>query len=282
MQTYADFVDFITTLTVEQTLWLAIIGLLLFTIGLCLGWLIQRRKTSKLRKELATARRETETYRERVSATDDEQKKLARELVNLTTEKDDILVHLREVQHRNGALQNDLQLLRATNEQLNATNQSYTATIEDLNDQVIGLRTRNEQLQGGNAGADQHSLEQRLRTLEDKIARLAEPRPAATLAPINTGEPTHRVRIGQSLAEVETPKPVDFTEAPGLDADVAYALRDAGLKGWADLAAMPAEEIGAILHQARLDEVNYDVAAWKTYAERMITSGQLSVEDVRP
>ncbi|MBB4078836.1 putative flap endonuclease-1-like 5' DNA nuclease/cell division protein FtsB [Lewinella aquimaris] len=276
MQTYYDFLDFLGTLSVEQTLWLAIFGLLILTIGICLGWLIQRRKTSKIRQSLSATKREMETYRERVTSTDEEQKALARELVNLTTEKDDILVHLREVQHRNGSLGNDLQLFRADNDRLTATNQSYATTIEDLNDQIIGLKTRNEQLLGGGAGAATDSVEQRLRALEIRVASLAKTEPTA-LPPINTGEPTHQVRIGESLADVSEPEAADFTRISGIDNRVSRALRDAGIQSWTALANTPTEEIGAILYQADLDDATYDIADWQIESARIAGETKLSV-----
>ena len=150
METYfTEFTDYLAQLPEEIALWLGILALVIFTLALCIGWLIGRRRVVRLRKDIRGIQREKENLQERLQTNEEEQKKLAHELVDLTTEKDDLLVRLQTTQSRNSELNHNLTEARTTNEQLQATNQSYATTIEDLNDQVIGLKTRNEQLLQG-------------------------------------------------------------------------------------------------------------------------------------
>ena len=147
METYfTEFTNYLAQLPEEIALWLGILALVVFTLALCLGWLIGRRKVVRARKQVEGVRREKQQLQERLQTNEEEQKKLAHELVDLTTEKDDLLVRLQTTQSRTIELNHNLTEARTTNEQLQATSQSYATTIEDLNDQVIGLKTRNEQL----------------------------------------------------------------------------------------------------------------------------------------
>ncbi len=179
METYfTEFTSYLAQLPEEVALWLGILGLIVFTLALCIGWLIGRRRVVRIREDVRSIQREKEKLQERLQANEEEQKKLAHELVDLTTEKDDLLVRLQTTQSRNSELNHRLTEARTTNEQLQATNQSYATTIEDLNDQVIGLKTRNEQFlhqgdtAGGAAGPTALELAERVARLERKLEAL--------------------------------------------------------------------------------------------------------------
>ena len=214
MQLLTDFTDWLALQPTNYLLLLAIAGLLLFTIGLLLGYLIQRGKTKQALRKLAAAEREKAGLQHKLDAGDEEQKTLARQLVSMTSEKDDTLVRLRDVSKNLERINAELRKLQTANEQISATNQSYATTIEDLNDQVIGLKTRNEQLlrghEGGTVapGAGEASspgssvpadLERRLADLERRLEKLNV---ADTDPPVNLGEPRHQVRIGEPATEV--------------------------------------------------------------------------------
>ncbi len=248
MQTYYDFTDFLATLPAETVLLLAIISLLLFTLGLLLGWLLQKRSTRVYRKQTVIAQREKEEYRTRLAAADDEQKSLARELIQLTAEKDELLVQVRNTQTTNESLMTQLAGQRADNERLTATNQSFSNTIEDLNDQVIGLKTRNAQLLGGEgpgapAGAERTGLEQRLRAVEDALADLRQPSPRSPAPALNLGRSTHQVRIGEPLPATETGNLAsegggdDLTQIKSIGPFNRQKLMAAGISTFAQIAA---------------------------------------------
>ncbi|MEM9930085.1 MAG: helix-hairpin-helix domain-containing protein, partial [Bacteroidota bacterium] len=133
-------------LTNEEQILLGILALLIFTLGVIVGWIVQGSKTRRYRKELLLLRKDRDEYEVRYRATETKQKALAKELEAVSREKVDALDRAqgleRELTQRDASL---LQLQREK-EELNASNQSYAATIEALNDQVIGLKTQNEQL----------------------------------------------------------------------------------------------------------------------------------------
>ena len=214
MQLITDFTDWLALQPTNYLLLLAIAGLLLLTFGILLGYLIQRGKTKQALRKLTAAEREKADLQHKLDKSDEEQKTLARQLVSMTSEKDETLVRLRDVGKNLEKINAELRRLQTTNEQISATNQSYATTIEDLNDQVIGLKTRNEQLLHGHesntratgAGAPSSAvsslptdLERRLAVLERRLDELTV---ADTDPPVNLGEPRHRIRIGEPAAEL--------------------------------------------------------------------------------
>ena len=202
-------------LTHEEQILLAILGVLILTIGVIIGWIVQGLTTRRYKKELLLLRKDRDEYEARYRATETKQKALARELEAVSREKVDALDRIQGLQTEVSARDEQLEQLRRTNEELSATNQSYSGTIDALNDQVIGLKTQNEQLleraeavvvpipdQGAGAGAgngpgNDESLnayiaasEARFRELELRLRELGQqdygtPVARGTLAPTN-------------------------------------------------------------------------------------------------
>ncbi|MGB3801142.1 MAG: hypothetical protein WA952_15095 [Lewinella sp.] len=254
MQLYNDFVYWLTVQPTNYLLILSIIGLLLFTIGVLLGYLLQRAKTKNALRKLKAAEREKADLQQKLTAGDEEQKTLARQLVKVTTEKDEVLVQLREVRGNLEKINTEIQRLQSTNEQLGATNQSYATTIEDLNDQVIGLKTRNEQLLRGNGASVQASdgggstedpgrladLERRLASLEERLAATAAEDKKQT---INLGKPRHRVRIGDSAVIVSGQRD-DLTRIQSIGPFNQGKLNESGINRFEQIANWSDDELG--------------------------------------
>ena len=133
-------------LTNEEQILLLILGVLLLTIGVIIGWIIQGLTTRRYKKELLLLRKDRDEFEVRYRATEAKQKALAKELEAVSREKVDALDRIQGIQADLTARDRQLEELRRTNEELNVTNQTYSGTIDSLNDQVIGLKTQNEQL----------------------------------------------------------------------------------------------------------------------------------------
>lgn len=191
--------DFFAALTNEQKIFLGILSLLVFAFGVIVGWILQGMKTRRYKKEMLLLRKDRDEYEVRYRATEVKQKALAKELEAMSREKVDALDQIQSL--RADVAQHGAQMapLKTQVEELTTSNQSYAATIESLNDQVIGLKTQNEQLlaqqpatpstapgQGAGAGPQQgtgsnESLnayiamsESRFQTLENRLFSLAE------------------------------------------------------------------------------------------------------------
>lgn len=255
-----DFTDFLASLSTEQGIALGLLGLLVFLIAYCIGWLVGRRKVVRMRKQLELATRENKQYQERLQANEEEQKSLARELVRLTTEKDEVLVQLQQAQTTSTNLQQQLTALQASHEEVQVTNQSYATTIEDLNDQVIGLKTRNEHLLNGGGGAagdeqlsEANSLTERVAALEEQLARLGSlPATEQQEEPIlvNTGRSGHAVIIGTPYAattdDATREKPTDGDDLTRIHTIGPFnerKLHEAGVTQYAQLAEWDDQDI---------------------------------------
>lgn len=133
-------------LTNEEQNLLWILGVLILTIGVIIGWIIQGLTTRRYKKELLLLRKDRDEFEVRYRATEAKQKALAKELEAVSREKVEVLDRIQGLQGELSSREALVEQLRQNNEELTVTNQSYTSTIESLNDQVIGLKTQNEQL----------------------------------------------------------------------------------------------------------------------------------------
>lgn len=254
-----DFFDLIGTffaqLANEEKILLGILALLLFAFGVIVGWIVQGTKTRRYKKELLLLRKDRDEYEVRFRAADTKQKAMAKELEAVSREKVDALDRIQALTTEVGQRDASLAELQQRNEELITTNQSYATTIESLNDQVIGLKTQNEQLIGGGAtgtaGGEQEvpegaaagpggsssgsneSLnayisvtESRFQTLETRLLALAEENAtlrgtaAATSTPATgPGYQPHQPVINQNLPTAAQAEPLviraDTTE-PGV------------------------------------------------------------------
>lgn len=133
-------------LTNEEQILLGILALIIFAIGIIIGWIVQGSKTRRYKKELLLLRKDRDEFEARYRAGETKQKTLAKELETVSREKVEALDRIQGFQ--NDLSQRDTRIVELTrsNDELNGTNQSYAATIESLNDQVLGLKTENEQL----------------------------------------------------------------------------------------------------------------------------------------
>jgi len=155
-------------LTNEEQILLLILGILILTIGIIIGWIIQGLTTRRYKKELLLLRKDRDEFEARYRAGETKQKALAKELEAVSREKVEALDRIQGIQNDLSARDTQIAQLQRSNEELTATNQSYTGTIESLNDEVAGLKTQNAQLQeradavvvptedntGGGAGAE--------------------------------------------------------------------------------------------------------------------------------
>ncbi|MFK8164340.1 MAG: helix-hairpin-helix domain-containing protein [Lewinella sp.] len=227
--------DLFSLLSGEQAIWAGFLAVLIFALGIIIGWIVQGSKTRRYKKELLLLRKDRDEYEVRYRATEAKQKALAKELEAVSREKVDALDRAQGLANDLAQRDVSLQHLQQEKEELSASNQSYASTIESLNDQVIGLKTQNEQLlaakdaptprgvepQGGAAGAGtgtgsnenlnayilasesrfQH-LEARLTALHQENATLKQTTPTTAPADPFTG---HRPVMDPTLGATGNP-----------------------------------------------------------------------------
>ena len=143
----------------EEQILLGFLAVLLFLFGYLIGWLIQRASTKRYKKELLVMKKDRDEYEVRYRTADTKQKALAKELEAVSREKVAALDTIQQLRTEVADRDRQLGELRSRNEELTATNQSYSGTIESLNDQVIGLKTQNEQLTAAGGGGTSETPE---------------------------------------------------------------------------------------------------------------------------
>ena len=135
----------------EQAIWAGFLAVLIFALGIIIGWIVQGSKTRRYKKELLLLRKDRDEYEVRYRTGEAKQKALAKELEAVSREKVDALDRAQRLEYDLAQRDVSIQQLQHEKEELSASNQSYSSTIESLNDQVIGLKTQNEQLLAGAA-----------------------------------------------------------------------------------------------------------------------------------
>ncbi len=173
-----DIIDqFFRSLNTEQALLLGILALIVFVFGLLVGWIVQGMKTRRYRKQLLLLRKERDDYQLSATSLGEKNKTLAAELERISREKVEVFDQLQGL--RQEVEQRD-QLLRETQGQLEeatATNTTYAATINELNEELTDLRTRNQSpavTAGEDAGAKILDLEPAPATNDGQFDRYLE------------------------------------------------------------------------------------------------------------
>ena len=137
---------FFASLTEGQVLILAIFGLLIFTIALIIGWLIQRQATETFRKQADLLRADHDVLVTQRAKLQEQHNASSQQLKAATAAR---VTAEQEAQKLTGELAYCVQTIETLEQQADksaATNQTLSAAVESLNDQVIGLKTRNESL----------------------------------------------------------------------------------------------------------------------------------------
>ncbi len=166
-------------LTNEEQFMLGILGILLFAIGVIIGWIIQGLTTRRYKKELLLLRKERDEFEVRYRTTETKQKALAKELEAVSREKVDALDSLQGLQGELSGRDTQIAQLRQSNEELSAANQGHVSTIDSLNEQVTNLNTTN---QDHTATID--DLNEQIATLKSQNEELQER--ANTAVPVAT------------------------------------------------------------------------------------------------
>ena len=158
--------QFFYDLTFQEAILLGILGLLVFTLGVLIGWIVQGSSTKRYRKQLQLMTEDRDTY---VSRYEEEQRKLkttATELERISREKVTAIdqnTQLREqLESRVAVSERQQQRIR----ELTDANQNYAIVSDELDEQLTELQLLNGQLQdrlaeaaagntnhGGNPGA---------------------------------------------------------------------------------------------------------------------------------
>ncbi|MFQ5448311.1 MAG: helix-hairpin-helix domain-containing protein, partial [Saprospiraceae bacterium] len=171
-------------LTHDDSIAFLISILIAFLIGFITAWVLWGGRASRFRREAKkwkgsydAAQTEQQALRQQLDLKD-------ADLVKSQRETEELAAHIRIMEEEKAKWQADLDAATAATAQANSNARSYAATIEDLNNQILGLKARLSQQEkdGGKSAETQSQVAEmktsydatvtRLNALEEKISQL--------------------------------------------------------------------------------------------------------------
>ena len=138
--------DYFTQIDSRPGLFLWMCMLVAFLIGFIIAYLLRSGKVRRLKKELAEARQQLEANQTLLTSAQDQLKQRNAELQEESREKVDLMERVRGVDHQKDQQLQEVVTLNQRLEEIQATNRTYSLTIDDLNNQIAKLKTQNAQL----------------------------------------------------------------------------------------------------------------------------------------
>lgn len=138
--------NFLTGLTTEESLFFLAFILGGFLLGILLGVLLRSAAIRRQKKELEKKNEELIDLQGQHNALTQKYSQLENELNTLKQERVEHLGKLEVMEEENSKLHKTVFQLNNEYDKLKSSSQSYESTIEDLNDQIIGLKAKIEKL----------------------------------------------------------------------------------------------------------------------------------------
>lgn len=189
LQAIKDFFlrDLFAGYSQEDTIVFGVLTLLAFLLGFIISAIAGGRKRRKLKKELQELRHELNNTKAELAALQEQQELKTAALQKAELLADDLQKKVEILEAEKRQLHTDLYNANEEIEKLNASSQAYAGTIDDLNNQIIGLKTKSNEYTGElsastGTAADQEAMMQiqnthnatlnRLVALEEKLNQL--------------------------------------------------------------------------------------------------------------
>ncbi len=230
-----DFMQFFDKMESQESYTILFITIVGFLFGLLVGFLLRTAKVRRLKKELKEVKKKLEDSEAQLATAQEELLKKSAALEEAQQEARTLVDKMKVLEDEKENIYNQVYTLNTELEQEQATNRTYSVTIEELSDQIVGLKTQNEQL-----AAEIESLRSapvatpvettstdtlsRLETFEAKLDKLtAENELLKTrINEVQAGATSHSApplevgAIHASQGDVEEPDLGLATEKPGL------------------------------------------------------------------
>lgn len=139
-------INYFTQIDSREGLFLWMCMLVAFLVGFIIAYLLRSGKVRRLKKELAEARQQLEANQTLLTSAQDQLKQRNAELQEESREKVDLMERVRGVDNQKDQQLQEVVTLNQRLEEIQATNRTYSLTIDDLNNQIAGLKTQNAQL----------------------------------------------------------------------------------------------------------------------------------------
>jgi len=172
---FPDLNQLFTEFTQRESLIFLAFCLVSFLFGLLIGYVLRGRRVRELRRELQKKDAEISQRDEKIQQLTNDLSLRDADLKKIQYELDETSERARRLEVERGKMNNQIVYLKDELEKERATQDSQQTTIEDLNEQILGLRTK--LAQGGsdtNEGSDSvdSNMSSRLAAVENRVAQL--------------------------------------------------------------------------------------------------------------
>lgn len=205
-----DLAQLFSGFTTQDSLLILVFLIVAFLLGLLAGWFFQNAKVRKLERTLHNKEEQMQVMTQERSRLDEELALRDADLKRAAFELEESQAARRHLLDQNQRLQQEIDSLHLEVDKAQTANRQYLSTIEDLNDQILGLKTRQAQLagQGGEnlpepiTGLEgPHSLigsfaEKRLAEIEERLHLLEQEKEQQRLAKSAGAAEVHDLPIG--------------------------------------------------------------------------------------
>ena len=141
-----DLLQLFEGLSTQDSLLILAFLLVAFLLGLLTNWLLQNARIRKLETELRHKEEQLQIMGQERSRLEEELSLKEADLKRAAFELEESHAARRLLLDQNQRLQQEIDALSLDLEKTQAANRQYLSTVEDLNDQILGLKTRNAQL----------------------------------------------------------------------------------------------------------------------------------------
>lgn len=288
-----QLVQFLNGTSEEQNIVLLSFILTAFLLGLFLAWAVQnagiRRLENDLKKKedaekLATA--------EKLRLEEDIALKSA-DLKRAIFEREEAHATQKLLEQDNQSLQDELTQMRLQFDKLQSSNSQYLSTIEDLNDQILGLKlrtTQNDQTRRDTPAipvTETTSTETRLAELEARLRQLEQQTsPVSDVASPksrdifqdaldeDTEEPELFLRPFQRVEPSPQPRAMlqdDLTAIDGIGPFLERKLNEIGIFTYAQISSWNATQIEEVTHKIQFFPGRIEKDDWVGQAKQLLS-----------
>lgn len=265
--------EFLNGSTEAQNIILLSFILTAFLLGLFLAWAVEN---SAIRKLESALKKQTDHLQRLETESQQHQEALAgtnADLKRALFEREEALAAQKMLDQERQHEHAELREVQKELEKALSTNQQLLHTIEDLNDQILGLKTRFAQTSSDTPTPN--PLQSRLTELENRIKRLEVSEPAVpATSPTTPDEPEvvlpHSTLLSPSEINRQTSRD-DLTAIEGIGPFLERKLNEAGIYTYTQISQWSPADINAITHQIQFFPGRIEKDNWVGQANRLLS-----------
>jgi predicted flap endonuclease-1-like 5' DNA nuclease len=288
---FPDLNQLFTEFTQRESLLFLAFCLVSFLFGLLIGYVLRGRRVRELRRELKKKDAEISQRDEKIQQLTNDLSLRDADLKKVQYELDETSERAQRLEVERGKLNNQITYLKDELEKERAAQESQQTTIEDLNEQILGLRTKLGP--GGNESTADTNMSSRLAAVEDRVAQLEAENDQLeeTIATLSkTQGTTKQVIDTPEVRDVEEPDVVgddgmnvlhidrsrfqqaekdDLTLIDGLGPFLEKKLNDAGVFTYEQISKWTPQDIQRVTKEIQFFEGRIEKDNWVSQARRL-------------